>query len=175
MNIHEYQAKQLLAQYGVAVPGGKPCKTPEEARAIAQELFAAGQKLDLGLHVDLGEWRFTNGNWTAVYEVVSQDNETAVKEEIHRQLESFIRIVGRNPSHIDSHQHVHMQKSIQPYFLEIARKLNVTLRRCSENVNYCGDFYGQNSDSSPLPESISKENLCRIISPSLDQISSSRR
>jgi succinyl-CoA synthetase beta subunit len=45
MNIHEYQAKQLLAQYGVAVPPGEPCKTVEQATAIAEKLFAAGNEL----------------------------------------------------------------------------------------------------------------------------------
>ena len=45
MNLHEYQAKQLLAQYGVAVPGGEPCQTPDRAREIAAKLFAAGHKL----------------------------------------------------------------------------------------------------------------------------------
>ncbi len=45
MNIHEYQAKQLLKQYGVAVPAGDPCKTIAEARASAEKLFAAGHQL----------------------------------------------------------------------------------------------------------------------------------
>lgn len=45
MNIHEYQAKQLLAQYGVAVPGGDAVKTADEARAVTEKLFAAGQKM----------------------------------------------------------------------------------------------------------------------------------
>ncbi len=45
MNIHEYQAKQLLAQYGVAVPAGEVCDTPESAKKIAEELFAKGEKL----------------------------------------------------------------------------------------------------------------------------------
>ncbi len=45
MNIHEYQAKQLLAQYGVAVPSGDVCDTPEAARKIAEKMFAAGEKL----------------------------------------------------------------------------------------------------------------------------------
>ena len=45
MNIHEYQAKQLLAQYGVAVPPGDVCSTPEQARAVAEKLFGAGNKL----------------------------------------------------------------------------------------------------------------------------------
>ena len=44
MNIHEYQAKQLLAQYGVAVPAGEVCSTPADARAAAEKLFAAGNK-----------------------------------------------------------------------------------------------------------------------------------
>jgi succinyl-CoA synthetase beta subunit len=42
MNIHEYQAKQLLAQYGVSVPAGEVCATAEEARKTAERLFAAG-------------------------------------------------------------------------------------------------------------------------------------
>lgn len=45
MNIHEYQAKQLLAQYGVPVPGGEACRTAEAARTAAEKLFAAGQKM----------------------------------------------------------------------------------------------------------------------------------
>ena len=45
MNIHEYQAKQLLKQYGVAVPPGESCTTVADARAIAEKLFASGQKL----------------------------------------------------------------------------------------------------------------------------------
>ena len=42
MNIHEYQAKQLLKQYGVSVPAGDPCKTVAEAKAAAERLFGAG-------------------------------------------------------------------------------------------------------------------------------------
>ncbi|MDP6951122.1 MAG: succinate--CoA ligase subunit beta, partial [Alphaproteobacteria bacterium] len=38
MNIHEYQAKALLAKYGVAVPGGKVAYTPQEAEEAAQAL-----------------------------------------------------------------------------------------------------------------------------------------
>jgi succinyl-CoA synthetase beta subunit len=38
MNIHEYQAKELLKRYGVPVPLGKIASTPKEARAAAVEL-----------------------------------------------------------------------------------------------------------------------------------------
>src|SRR5690349_24046692 len=45
MNIHEYQAKQLLAQYGVSVPPGEVCDTPEAAKKIAADLVAKGATL----------------------------------------------------------------------------------------------------------------------------------
>ena len=38
MNIHEYQAKSLLAGFGVAVPKGKVAFTPDEASAAAKQL-----------------------------------------------------------------------------------------------------------------------------------------
>jgi succinyl-CoA synthetase beta subunit len=45
MNLHEYHAKQLLAQYGVAVPPGEVCDTPIAAKHIAEKLFADGARL----------------------------------------------------------------------------------------------------------------------------------
>src|SRR4051812_20271431 len=45
MNIHEYQARQLLAQCGVAFPPGEVCDTAEAAKAIATKLLAEGAKL----------------------------------------------------------------------------------------------------------------------------------
>jgi succinyl-CoA synthetase beta subunit len=38
MKIHEYQAKQTLARYGVATPRGDVAYSPEEARGIAERL-----------------------------------------------------------------------------------------------------------------------------------------
>jgi succinyl-CoA synthetase beta subunit len=40
MKIHEYQAKEILRGFGVAVPRGKLAKTPEEAVSAARELLA---------------------------------------------------------------------------------------------------------------------------------------
>jgi len=37
MNIHEFQAKDVLRRYGVAVPDGKVANNPEEVAAIARE------------------------------------------------------------------------------------------------------------------------------------------
>jgi succinyl-CoA synthetase beta subunit len=38
MNIHEYQAKEILKRYGVPVPEGEVAATPEEAKAAAMKL-----------------------------------------------------------------------------------------------------------------------------------------
>ncbi|HEX6978767.1 MAG TPA: ADP-forming succinate--CoA ligase subunit beta [Alphaproteobacteria bacterium] len=38
MNIHEYQAKSLLARYGVAMPKGGVAYTPDEAEQVARDL-----------------------------------------------------------------------------------------------------------------------------------------
>ncbi|HTL57655.1 MAG TPA: ADP-forming succinate--CoA ligase subunit beta [Candidatus Limnocylindrales bacterium] len=45
MNLHEFQAKQLLAQYGVAVPPGEVCTTAEAARVASEKLIAGGATL----------------------------------------------------------------------------------------------------------------------------------
>src|SRR5687767_6171186 len=39
MNIHEYQAKQLFARYGVPVPKGYPAFSADEARDVARRLI----------------------------------------------------------------------------------------------------------------------------------------
>ena len=38
MKIHEYQAKQIMSDYGVPIPKGRVVSTPAEARQVAQEL-----------------------------------------------------------------------------------------------------------------------------------------
>jgi succinyl-CoA synthetase beta subunit len=38
MDLFEYQGKQLFAQFGIPVSDGRVARTPEEARAAAQEI-----------------------------------------------------------------------------------------------------------------------------------------
>ena len=44
MKIHEYQAKDILAKYGVAVPHGEVANTLDEALEVARRLFTNGAK-----------------------------------------------------------------------------------------------------------------------------------
>ena len=45
MNIHEYQAKQLLGKFGVAIPPSEVCDSPDAAKKIADKFFADGATL----------------------------------------------------------------------------------------------------------------------------------
>ncbi len=40
MNLHEYQAKQLFADYGLPVPSGIPCSSADEGVTATKRLGA---------------------------------------------------------------------------------------------------------------------------------------
>ena len=66
MNIHEYQATELLQKFGVATPRGKVASTPDEAEQIARELgdvaAATGLVVKAQIHAGgRGKGTFTNG------------------------------------------------------------------------------------------------------------------
>jgi succinyl-CoA synthetase beta subunit len=68
MNIHEYQAKELLQKFGVATPRGRVASTPDEAEAIAREMGSASPAgtVDLVVKAQIhaggrGKGSFTNG------------------------------------------------------------------------------------------------------------------
>jgi predicted glycoside hydrolase/deacetylase ChbG (UPF0249 family) len=115
--------------------------------------------LDLGLHLDLGEWTFDGEAWVPVYQIVPLDDVAAVTQALDRQLSDFRRLVGRDPTHIDSHQHFHQDEPVRSVALELARRLDVPLRHFSPEIQYCGRFYGQTARGLPLPEAITIDSL----------------
>jgi chitin disaccharide deacetylase len=130
--------------------------------AVVDAVKRAGQ-LDLGLHIDLGEWVFRNGDWVARYERVSLEDKVAVEAEVNSQLEEFCALTGKTPSHIDSHQHVHMQEPLRSVARRFADELSVPLRGCTSKIHYCGSFYGQSGEGQPCPESISVTSLITLL------------
>ena len=62
MNIHEYQAKELLEKFGVATPRGKVAMTPEEAERVARGLGTDNLVVKAQIHAGgRGKGTFTNG------------------------------------------------------------------------------------------------------------------
>jgi succinyl-CoA synthetase beta subunit len=62
MNIHEYQAKELMQKFGVATPQGAVASTPEEAEAIARKLNTTELVIKAQIHAGgRGKGTFKNG------------------------------------------------------------------------------------------------------------------
>lgn len=133
------------------------------AAPAAAAYARARPDLSVGLHVDLAEWVFREGEWTPLYEVVPEGDAEAVREEVGRQLEAFRRLTGTDPTHLDSHQHVHRAQPVRGVLSRFARELDVPLRGCSREVRYCGDFFGQTGEGVPLPAALSVESLQGIL------------
>jgi predicted glycoside hydrolase/deacetylase ChbG (UPF0249 family) len=129
-----------------------------EAAAYA----GTGSGLSVGLHVDLGEWIFRDGGWTVSHEVVSHEDLPSVEAEVERQLQLFRQLVGCEPTHVDSHQHVHRREPARSVLERFAHELDIPLRHYSR-VRDGGDFYGQTERGDPLPDAITVESLTRIV------------
>jgi succinyl-CoA synthetase beta subunit len=62
MNIHEYQAKELLEKFGVATPRGRAASTPDEAERAARDLGTDDLVIKAQIHAGgRGKGTFANG------------------------------------------------------------------------------------------------------------------
>jgi chitin disaccharide deacetylase len=119
--------------------------------------------LSTGLHVDLGEWICHQGAWRPLYLVVPVDDRAAVKDELERQFLLFRKLMGRNPTHLDSHQHVHLREPAASILAALARDLGVPLRARDARIYDTGAFYGQTADGKPWPEAITPGALVQTL------------
>lgn len=119
--------------------------------------------LSLGLHVDLGEWIYRDAEWVSLYTVVDPDNVEEVQRELKAQLEMFRDLAGVEPTHIDSHQHVHRSATLLPLFQAIAAETGAVLRHATERVRYDGRFYAWDRHGESIPGAISVAALVAII------------
>lgn len=133
-----------------------------DAAKEAAEMARSLPDLDVGLHVDLGEWWSDGGEWTPVYQRVDENNAELVAEEVSEQIDVFVRLIGRPPTHLDSHQHVHERQPARSVLEQWARRLCVPLRGTGD-IRYEGRFYGQTVDGSALPEAITVDALVALL------------
>jgi predicted glycoside hydrolase/deacetylase ChbG (UPF0249 family) len=132
----------------------------DEAAALARERPTLG----VGLHVDLSEWVYHDGEWAPLYEVVVADDREAVEAEVAAQLAWFLTLFGRPPTHFDSHQHQHLEDPVRSVLVETGLRLGVPVRDCTPGIVHRGDFYGQTSRGDPLPEAITVDALLGLLS-----------
>jgi predicted glycoside hydrolase/deacetylase ChbG (UPF0249 family) len=100
-----------------------------EAAALSED----NPELAIGLHWD----------------VVGEDDRdfdltdhAAVRVEFERQLERFLDLMGRPPTHFDSHHHTHLEDDVRELFRELVSPLGVPVRG-DGRVHFIGGFYAQ--------------------------------
>jgi len=92
----------------------------------------AHPRLGVGLHV----------SFTAGRRIADLADLGLLRRELARQVDRFSEMAGQDPTHIDSHHHVHLRPEIAPLFVELCRDRRIPLRGFS-GITYVGNFYGQ--------------------------------
>lgn len=123
--IAEAHRRGVVTSTSMTVTG----QAASEAAAMARDL----PDLAVGLHWDV---------WGEDEREFDLSDARAVEAEFARQLERFVELTGREPTHIDSHRHAHLEDKIRDVFFEIARPLGVPVRG-DGSVRFIGGFYAQ--------------------------------
>jgi predicted glycoside hydrolase/deacetylase ChbG (UPF0249 family) len=132
---------------------------PAAAEAVAYAKANPG--LGVGLHIDLWESVPQGWSWRKLYERCANE-EAAVEAEVRRQLDLFRQMMGREPDHLDTHQHIHQREPVRTVVERIAREVGLPLRGHGA-VRYVGGFYGQDGTGGPYPDGISVARLLELI------------
>jgi predicted glycoside hydrolase/deacetylase ChbG (UPF0249 family) len=133
----------------------------QPAAAAAVEVAASHPSLGLGLHLDLGQWDYIDGEWVEAYRRCDLESPAAVEAECRAQVELFHSLLGRYPSHLDSHQHLHLSEPVAGVAARLATELDVPLR--GREIPFEGGFYGQDGKGTPYPETIAPPALLSLI------------
>jgi predicted glycoside hydrolase/deacetylase ChbG (UPF0249 family) len=104
-------------------------------RAVAEAVAMSQDhpSLAIGLHWDV---------WGEDERSCDLDDTGAVRDEFERQLDVFHRMLGRMPTHVDSHRHAHREEHLMPLFEKLVDPLQIPLRG-DGSVFSLGGFYAQ--------------------------------
>ena len=148
-------------EQGIVTSASLMVRWPAAHEAAAYGRAHAG--LSLGIHFDFGEWTYRDKTWVPVYQVLEEIDPDGVSKEVASQLAAFNHLVGQDPTHMDSHQHMHLREPFRSVLTDTARSLGVPLRSCNPVIRYCADFYGQTGEGAPLSARITVDNLIKIL------------
>jgi predicted glycoside hydrolase/deacetylase ChbG (UPF0249 family) len=147
-------------EHGIVTSASLMTRFP--AAAAAAEYAQAHPKLSVGLHVDLGEWAYRDGDWRPIYDFPVDDHDL-VAAEVAAQLEAFRTLMGTDPTHLDSHQHAHQKEPVHSIVLAHAAELGVPVRHYDDRVAYCSGFYGGGRRGESYPEQVGVDHLLEIL------------
>jgi chitin disaccharide deacetylase len=144
---------------GIVTSASLMVRQPAAAQAAAWA--RSHPRLGLGLHIDLWEQVWRDGRWVRLYAHVA-DEAAAVAQEVQAQLDAFRALVGHDPDHLDTHQHVHRREPVRTVVESLARQLGLPLRG-DGTARYIGGFYGQDDVGGPYPEGTGVPRLLELL------------
>lgn len=121
----------------------------QEGARLARDLPA----LSVGLHANLAD-----ASGQPLVDLETGEECAAV---LQQQLDAFQHLMGRLPTHLDSHHNVHRSPPLLPYFVGLAARYGLPLREHSA-VPCLASFYGQWGGKTH-PEQISVQGLVRLL------------
>ena len=141
---------------GVVTSATLMVNTPATREAV--ELSRRLPRLAVGLHVN-----FTN----EAQRLVDLEDRAACRAELRRQYDTFCDLLGRKPTHLDSHHHVHRHPVRRRLFEALADAEGLPLRD-RPPVVFKGGFYGQWEHGRFEPDKVSFEALAGILRRELE-------
>ena len=123
--ILEAHARGVVTSTSMMVTG----RAVREAVAMSKD----HPRLGIGLHWDV---------WGEDERAFDLSDHGAVRDQFARQLDAFHQLVGRAPTHVDSHRHAHREPVVFDLFRQLVEPLGVPLRH-DGRVKYVGGFYAQ--------------------------------
>jgi predicted glycoside hydrolase/deacetylase ChbG (UPF0249 family) len=142
--ILEAHARGIVTSTSLMVEG----LAARDAAQASREAPALG----IGLHVDLGR--------------TPPQDAAGIRRILSRQAALFELLMGRKPTHIDSHRNSHMNPVALPEFIELARSWGVPLRGHSR-VKLLPSFYGQWHGESH-PEQVGVPSLLKMLATRIE-------
>ncbi len=136
---------------GVVTSATLMVNTPATREAV--ELSRRLPGLAVGLHVN-----FTN----EAQRLIDLEDPLACRQELWGQYARFCDLLGRKPTHLDAHQHVHRHPMRLRLFEELADGEGLPLRDRAP-VTFKGGFYGQWEPGVFDPSKVSLEALAGIL------------
>ena len=131
------------------------------AASKAAEYARKHPEIAVGLHVEVRRWRVRRRPWSLVWS--ERALRRVVARDVALQLDRFRALMGRDPTHIDSHQHRHRAEALRPIFLALAQELRVPLRHYDPRIRFLGAFYGHDGFGQSNPAAITPDALVDLL------------
>ncbi|MFH0864110.1 MAG: ChbG/HpnK family deacetylase [Candidatus Gottesmanbacteria bacterium] len=136
----------------------------DEAAQLAKE----NPKLGVGLHFEIigDDNQVLRGiKKVTAYLSIGLFQVEKAKRLFYSQLKKFKESIGKMPTHIDGHYHVHKLPSIFPFISEFSNKYKIPYRMMKE-INFIGEYSDYNH-----PENASIDYLTKILKGLPDKVS----